>query len=76
MYHHPHSNEIVFREPETITRNFRRYTGAIPTAEPEDSLIVLANVSMTDRMRVEARCREILRRKMYAHHVLSRTWRV
>ena len=74
MYHHPHSNEIVFREPQTITRNFRKYTGAIQTKEPEDSLIILANVGMTDRMRIEALSREILRRKMYQHHVLSRTW--
>ena len=49
LYHHPHSNQIVRREPETVTRNFMRYTGVVDTRDREDSLIILPNVGLTAR---------------------------
>ena len=75
LYAHPRSNVILTEEPDTIIRNNLRYTGTIDTRPINDSLILLANVGMTDRNRVMRRTRQILQRKTgYKHHILTRTW--
>ena len=49
--------------------------GAIDTRPIDDSLIILANVGMTDTNCVNARSRGILRKKTnYKHHRLTYTW--
>ena len=75
LYHHPHSNQIVRRQPDTITRNFMRYTGVVDTRDREDSLIILPNVGLTSSMRVNTRTSRILRKMTkYRHHIMGRTW--
>ena len=75
LYHHPHSNVILMEKPDTIIRNHLRYTGTIDTRHIDDSLILLPNVGMTPRRRINIRTRQILRSKTgYSHHVLLRTW--
>ena len=76
LYVSPNSNMVVTVQPDTIDRDYRYYTGAINTLPIEESLIILANVGMTDAMRVNTRSRNILRRKTkYAHHRITFTWR-
>ena len=76
LYHLPGSNEISTAEPQTIVRNWMRFTGTIRTGAGEDSLIILANIGFTgpDTMRINARTRKILSRTNYRHHVMGRTW--
>ena len=76
LYHLPGSNEISTAEPQTIVRNWMRFTGTIRTGAGEDSLIILANIGFTgpDTMHINARTRKILSRTNYRHHVMGRTW--
>ena len=75
LYAHPRSNVILMEQPDTIIRNHLRYTGTIDTRPIDDSLILLPNIGMTDRLRVNSRTRTILSRKAgYTHHRLERTW--
>ena len=75
LYKHPRSNVILMEQPDTIIRNDLTYTGTIDTRPINDSLILLANVGMTDRKRVMGRTRQILKRKTgYKHHILLQTW--
>ena len=75
LYTLPNSNRVVTVQPDTIDRDFRQYMGAIDTRPIDDSLIILANVGMTDTNCVNARSRGILRKKTnYKHHRLTYTW--
>ena len=75
VYEQPHTNRYVMAAPDTIHRDDMKYIGTIDTRPPEDSLIILANVGMTNRMKVDARSREILRKMNgYSHHRLTQTW--
>lgn len=75
VYVHPHTNVTVMEEPDTIHRIDSRLTGMIDTKPTEDSLIILANVGMTDRMRISQRSRTILKNKTkYSHHRFTHSW--
>ena len=74
LYHHPGSGEVVTHQPETLVRNWMRYTGTIDTKPIEDSLILLPNIGFTDTMRVNAATRNALSRLPQAHHIMGRTW--
>ena len=75
LYVLPNSNLISTVQPDTIDRNHRYFTGAIDTRSIDDSLILLANIGMTDSMRVNARTRKILSKKSkYKHHRITITW--
>jgi len=78
LYHLPGSNEISVHEPQTIVRNWMRFTGTIRTGAGEDSLIILANLGFTTpgTLRINARTRKILSRTKLKHHVMGRTWMV
>ena len=75
LYTLPHSNAAVMVKPDTITRNHVQYTGTIDTLPIGDSLILLPNVGITDRGRINARTRKILKSKTkYRHHRITYTW--
>ena len=75
LYQHPRSNVVVMQTPETIIRDHLQYTGRIDTRPRDDSLIILANVGMTDRNRINARTRRVLASKAgYSHHRITSTW--
>ena len=75
LYTHPRTNVIDMQKPDTIIRNNLRYTGTINTRPVNDSLILLANLGMTDRGRIIDRTRKVLKSKNgYSHHILRRTW--
>ena len=78
LYHLPGSNEISVEEPQTIVRNWMRFTGTIRTGAGEDSLIILANLGFTspNTLRINARTRKILSRTKLRHHVMERTWMI
>ena len=46
----------------------------IDTREREDSLIILSNVGLTDRARINVTSRNALERFPQTHHVVGRTW--
>ena len=62
--------------PETITRHHTLYTGNINTLPIDgDSLILLPNLGMTDKLRIGSKTRTILKNKAgYSHHRLYDTW--
>ena len=75
LYIQPHTNIIVMEQPDTIYRDHTQYTGTIDTMPLEDSLIILPNVGLTDRKRINARTRSILSKKTkYKHHCIKHTW--
>jgi len=75
LYAQPHTNKVVMENPNTIYRNHTLYTGNIDTKPIDDSLIILPNVGMTERMRIDKRSRMILKNKRrYTHHRLGLTW--
>ena len=74
LYHHPGSGEVVMYQPRTLVRNWTRYTGVIDTREREDSLIILPNVGLTERARINGSSRNALDRFPQRHHVVGRTW--
>ena len=75
LYTHPRPNVIDVQKPDTIIRNNLRYTGTINTRPINDSLILLANLGMSDKGRLIQRTRRVLRSKNgYSHHILRRTW--
>ena len=78
LYHLPGSNEISTAEPQTIVRNWMRFTGTIRTGAGEDSLIILANLGFTgpDTMRLNINTRNILKKTNKRHHVMGRTWMI
>ncbi len=78
LYHLPGSNEISEHEPQTIVRNWMRFTGVIRTGAGDDSLIVLANLGFTNpgTLRLNARTRKILSRTRLRHHVMRSTWMI
>jgi len=75
LYHHPGTNLVVDRQPENIARDWSRFTGTVPTMFPDDSLIILANVGMTDRMRVDKYARNKLGRLEQTHHIFMTTFK-
>mgnify|MGYP001418610983 CR=1 FL=1 len=75
LYHHPGSNQVTFDQPENLTRNWTRFEGVIDTRDPSESLIVLANVGLTDTGRINNTSRRILSRKNnMSHHIMNVTW--
>jgi hypothetical protein len=74
LFHHPGSGQVVFHEPNTLVRRWRRFEGSIDTRLPQDSLIIMANVGFTSNMRINAASRNILSRLSQRHHVMKRTW--
>ena len=74
LYRHPGTNRVTYNQPENLVRRWTRYTGSIDTKEPGDSLIIIANVGLTDRMRLNRASTRILSRKRVIHHVMGRTW--
>ena len=75
LYVQPHTNLVVMETPDTITRNHTLFIGDIDTMPLEDSLILLPNLGMTDRKRVNSRTRRILQSKTrYKHHRIGHTW--
>ena len=74
LYHQPGTNQIVQHEVQTYARNWTRLTGDINTNPEEDSLIVLANLGLTDTMRLNVQTRRLLKRTRYEHHIMNRTW--
>ena len=75
LYEHPRSNVILMEQPDTIIRDHLRYIGTIDTRSIDDSLILIANIGLTDRRRINHRTRTILSRKAgYTHHRLEHTW--
>ena len=51
-----------------------RLTGDIKTGPDDDSLVILANLGLTDAMRLNAATKRLLNRTKYGHHILGRTW--
>ena len=74
LYHHPGSNEVVTEQPQNLIRNWTRFTGMIDTKPSEDSLIILPNVGLTERGRVNKVTRDMLGRLTQRHHIIGRTW--
>ena len=75
LYQHPRSNVVIMQTPDTIIRDHLQYIGRIDTRPRDDSLIILANVGMTDRNRINARSRRVLASKArYSHHRIASTW--
>ena len=75
LYAHPRSNVVIMEKPETIIRNHLQYTGNIDTHSIENSLIILPNLGMTQLNCINARTRQILKRKTgYSHHRVTHTW--
>ena len=68
------TNQIVQHEIQTYTRNWTRLTGDIKTGPDDDSLVILANLGLTDTMRLNAATKRLLNRTKYGHHILGRTW--
>ena len=73
LYHHPGTNQIVQHEIQTYARNWTRLTGDIKTGPDDDSLVILANLGLTDTMRLNAVTKRLLNRTKYGHHILGRT---
>ena len=71
LYHHPGSGQVVPHQPQTIARAWTRFEGRIRTQPMNDSLIIMANVGFTDRMRINAASRNILNRLSQRHHILG-----
>jgi len=78
LYHLPGSRDISIHEPQTIVRNWMRFTGIIRTGAGDDSLIILANLGFTspDSLRINARTRKLLQRTRLQHHVMGKTWMI
>ena len=74
LFHHPGTNQVVPHEPQAYVRNWARYTGVIETKSMDDSLVILANLGLTDTMRLNAATRKLLRRTQLGHHIMGRTW--
>lgn len=74
LYHHPGTNQIVQHELQTYARNWTRLTGDIKTDPEDGSLIVLANLGLTETMRLNAATKRLLQRTKYKHHIMGRTW--
>ena len=66
--------DVVFHEPNTLVRRWRRFSGSIDTRPASDSLIIMANIGFTPTMRVNAASRNMLSRLSQRHHVMQRTW--
>ena len=79
LYGTPGSNLVSMVEPQNIARNNLRYTGHIDTLPIPDSLIILPNLGMTNKGRINARTRKILLSKTspngskYKHHRIDNT---
>ena len=74
LFHHPGTNELVPHEPTALVRNWARYTGTIETRSMDDSLVVLANLGLTDTFRLNAATRKLLARTKLQHHIMGNTW--
>jgi len=74
LYRHPGTNRVTFNQPENLVRNWTRYTGSIDTKVPGESLIIMANVGLTDTMRLNRSSSRILSRRNVTHHVMTVTW--
>ena len=73
LFHHPGTNELVPHEPTALVRNWARYTGTIETRSMDDSLVVLANLGLTDTMRINAVTRKLLKITKLKHHIMMGT---
>ena len=65
---------MVPHDPTNLVRGWARYTGVIETRSLDDSLVILANLGLTDTMRLNAVTRKLLNRTKYKHHTMGRTW--
>ena len=74
LHHHPGTNEVTLHAPANLVRGWTRFTGVIETRSLDDSLIILANLGLTDTMRINATTRNLLNRTKYKHHIKGRTW--
>jgi hypothetical protein len=74
LFHHPGTNEVIQRDQTNLVRGWARFTGIIETRSLDDSLVVLANLGLTDTMRLNATTRKLLDRTKYKHHSMGRTW--
>ena len=74
LYQHPGTNQVVQHEPQTFVRNWKRLTGVIKTRSMDDSLVILANLGLTDTNRLNAKTKKLLQRTKYKHHIMGRTW--
>ena len=74
MYHHPGTNQMVQHEVQNYSRDWTRVTGDIKTGPDDDPLIILANLGLTETMRLNANTKRLLKRTKYRHHILGRSW--
>ena len=74
MYHHPGTNQMVQHEVQNSSRDWTRVTGDIKTGPDDDPLIILANLGLTETMRLNANTKRLLKRTKYKHHILGRSW--
>ena len=74
LFHHPGTNEVTLHTPANLARGWTMFTGVIETRSLDDSLIILANLGLTDTMRLNATTRKLLNRTKYKHHIKGRTW--
>ena len=72
--YHPDAHQIVHHDVQTYVRNWTRLTGDIRTGPEDDSLIILANLGLTDTMRLNDQTKRLLNRTKYGHHIMGRTW--
>ena len=74
LFHHPGTNEVTLHTPANLARGWTMFTGVIETRSLDDSLIILANLGLTDTMRLNATTRKLLNRTKYKHHIKGRSW--
>jgi len=71
----PNTNVLMMEKPDTIVRHDTQLTGSIDSLPIGEGLIILPNVGMTDRNRINKRTRIILRKMTgYSHHRFQHTW--
>ena len=75
LMYHKLGNEVGYlKHSRAITDAHEPLLGTIPTRPMDDSLIILTNVGLTDRMRLNKDTISILKEFTQEHHVLHRTW--
>ena len=74
MYHKLGDEGGYLRHSRAITDAHEPLLGTIPTRPMDDSLIILPNAGLTDRMRLNKDTISILKEFPQEHHVLHRTW--
>jgi len=74
MYHHPGTNQVVQHDVQNYTRNWTKVTGDVKTGPDDDPLVILANLGLTETMRLTASTQRLLKRTKLRHHVFGQTW--